>query len=60
VQEIGRATTARAAIARGALHPVLGAAVRKSYGPLEGFTASPNGLHSNKDSGGIFYMIRLA
>ena len=60
MQEEGCATTARAAIARGALRPVLGAALRKSYGPLEGIMASPSGFHSNKGSGAMFYVIRLA
>ena len=35
-------------------------AVRKSAEPLEGVTTSPNGFLSNKDSGGMFYVIRLA
>jgi hypothetical protein len=35
-------------------------AVRKSDEPLEGITTSPNGFLSDKDSGGMFYMIRLA
>ncbi len=60
MQEEGGATTARAAIARGALRLVLGAAVRRSYGPLEGIAASPSGFHSNKGSGAMFYVIHLA
>ena len=35
-------------------------AVRKSAEPLEGVTTSPNGFLSDKDSGGMFYVIRLA
>jgi hypothetical protein len=35
-------------------------AVRKSDEPLEGITTSPNGFLSDKDSGGMFYVIRLA
>jgi hypothetical protein len=35
-------------------------AVRKSDEPLEGLTTSPNGFLSDKDSGGMFYVIRLA
>jgi hypothetical protein len=35
-------------------------AVRKSEAPLEGITTSPNGFLSDKDSGGMFYVIRLA
>ena len=35
-------------------------AVRKSDEPLEGFVTSPNGFLSDKDSGGMFYVIRLA
>jgi hypothetical protein len=35
-------------------------AVRKSEEPLEGITTSPNGFLSDKDSGGMFYVIRLA
>ena len=34
-------------------------AVRKSEEPLEGLTTSPNGFLSDKDSGGMFYVIRL-
>jgi hypothetical protein len=34
-------------------------AVRKSDEPLEGLTTSPNGFLSDKDSGGMFYVIRL-
>jgi len=34
--------------------------VRKSAEPLEGVTTSPNGFLSDKDSGGMFYVIRLA
>jgi hypothetical protein len=33
--------------------------VRKSAEPLEGVTTSPNGFLSDKDSGGMFYVIRL-
>ena len=29
-------------------------------GPLEDVTTSPNGFLSDKDSGGIFYVMRLA
>ena len=35
-------------------------AVRKSEEPLEGVVTSPNGFLSDKDSGGMFYVIRLA
>jgi hypothetical protein len=35
-------------------------AVRKSEEPLEGITTSPNGFLADKDSGGMFYVIRLA
>ena len=35
------------------------ATVRKSAEPLEGVTTSPNGFLSDKDSGGMFYVIRL-
>ena len=35
-------------------------AVPKSAVPLEGVTTSPNGFLSDKDSGGMFYVIRLA
>ena len=35
-------------------------AVRKSEEPLEDVTTSPNGYLSDKDSGGMFYVIRLA
>jgi hypothetical protein len=35
-------------------------AVRKSDEPLEDVTTSPNGFLSDKDSGGMFYVIRLA
>jgi hypothetical protein len=35
-------------------------AVRKSVEPLEGVTTSPNGFLSDKDSGGMFYVLRLA
>jgi hypothetical protein len=35
-------------------------AVRKSEEPLEGIMTSPNGFLSDKDSGGMFYVIRLA
>jgi hypothetical protein len=35
-------------------------AVPKSDEPLEGATTSPNGFLSDKDSGGMFYVIRLA
>ena len=35
-------------------------AVRKSDEPLEGVMTSPNGFLSDKDSGGMFYVIRLA
>jgi hypothetical protein len=34
-------------------------AVRKSDEPLEGVVTSPNGFLSDKDSGGMFYVIRL-
>ncbi len=36
------------------------ATVRNSAEPLEGLTTSPNGFLSDKDSGGMFYVIRLA
>ena len=35
-------------------------AVRKSDEPLEGVVMSSNGFLSDKDSGGMFYVIRLA
>jgi hypothetical protein len=35
-------------------------AVHQSDEPLEGITTSPNGFLSDKDSGGMFYVIRLA
>ena len=35
-------------------------AVRKSAEPLEDVTTSPNEFLSDKDSGGMFYVIRLA
>jgi hypothetical protein len=35
-------------------------AVTKSAGPLESITTSSNGFLSDKDSGGMFYVIRLA
>jgi hypothetical protein len=35
-------------------------AVRRSDEPLEGAVTSPNGFVSDKDSGGMFYVIRLA
>jgi hypothetical protein len=35
-------------------------AVHKSDEPLEGITTSPNGFLSDKDSGGMFYVIRFA
>jgi hypothetical protein len=35
-------------------------AVPQSDEPLEGITTSPNGFLSDKDSGGMFYVIRLA
>ncbi len=35
-------------------------AVPKSEEPLEGVTTSPNGFLAEKDSGGMFYVIRLA
>ncbi|QIN81717.1 hypothetical protein GBA63_03000 [Rubrobacter tropicus] len=35
-------------------------AVRKSGEPLEGITTSPNGFLSDKDSGGMFYVVRLS
>ncbi len=35
-------------------------AVRKSAESLEGVVTSPNGFLSDKDSGGMFYVIRLA
>ena len=38
------------------VHP----SVRKSDEPLEGVVTSPNGFLSDKDSGGMFYVIRLA
>jgi hypothetical protein len=42
-------------------HPFLvEPAVRKSEEPLEGVVTSPNGFLSDKDSGGMFYVIRLA
>jgi hypothetical protein len=34
--------------------------VRKSAEPLEGVVTSPNGFLSDKDSGGMFYVMRLA
>jgi hypothetical protein len=34
--------------------------VRKSAEPLEGFVTSPDGFVSDKDSGSMFYVIRLA
>jgi hypothetical protein len=34
-------------------------AVTKSDEPLEGVTSSPNGFLSDKDSGGMFYALRL-
>jgi hypothetical protein len=34
--------------------------VRLSAEPLEGVVTSPNGFVSDKDSGGMFYVIRLA
>jgi len=34
--------------------------VRKSEEPLEGVVTSPNGFLSDKDSGGMFYVIRFA
>jgi hypothetical protein len=34
-------------------------AVRESDEPLEGVVTSPNGFLSDKDSGGMFYVIRL-
>jgi hypothetical protein len=34
--------------------------VRKSAEPLEGVATSPNGYLSDKDSGGMFYVIHLA
>jgi hypothetical protein len=34
--------------------------VRRSAEPLEGVVTSPNGYLSDKDSGGMFYVIRLA
>ena len=34
--------------------------VRKSTEPLEGVVTSPNGFVSDKDSGSMFYVIRLA
>ena len=35
-------------------------AVRESDEPLEGVVTSPNGFLSDKDSGGMFYVLRLA
>ena len=35
-------------------------AVRKSDEPLEDVTTSPNGFLTDKDSGGMFYVIRLS
>ena len=35
-------------------------AVRRSDEPLEGTVTSPNEFMSDKDSGGMFYVIRLA
>ena len=35
-------------------------AVPKSAEPLEGVTTSPDGFLSDKDSGGMFYVVRLA
>ena len=35
-------------------------AVPKSDEPLEDVTTSPNGFLSDKDSGGMFYVIRLS
>jgi hypothetical protein len=35
-------------------------ALPKSDEPLEDFTTSPNGFLADKDSGGIFYVVRLA
>jgi hypothetical protein len=35
-------------------------AVPKSAEPLEDVTTSPNGFLADKDSGGMFYVIRLA
>ena len=35
-------------------------AVTRSAEPLEDVTTSPNGFLSDKDSGGMFYVIRLA
>ena len=35
-------------------------AVTRSDEPLEDLTTSPNGFLSDKDSGGMFYVIRLA
>jgi hypothetical protein len=34
--------------------------MRKSVEPLEGVVTSPNGFLSDKDSGGMFYVILLA
>ncbi len=34
--------------------------VRKSAEPLEGVVTSPDGFLSDKDSGGMFYVIRLS
>jgi hypothetical protein len=34
--------------------------VRLSAEPLEGVVTSPNGFGSDKDSGGMFYVIRLS
>lgn len=38
---------------------LVGPAVHKSAEPLEGVTTSPNGFLSDKDSGGMFYVLRL-
>ena len=35
-------------------------AVRKSDEPLEDVNTSPNGFLADKDSGGMFYVVRLA
>jgi hypothetical protein len=35
-------------------------ALPKSDEPLEDFTTSPNGFLADKDSGGMFYVVRLA
>src|SRR5918998_1014666 len=51
------------ALGGGRVHfrPSLGQpAVRKSDEPLESITTSPNGFLADKDSGGMFYVIRLA